>query len=180
MNKVVILLVLTALLVAVGWFIAPMFSTERLPPPDLISTPDAAVAHTVPNDSTELPEVQAPDAGSSARQEIKDIPPAQPKNEEESALVGLEIDDASSSDLASMKVPEGMTGVLIRLVDPKSPAAEAQLEKGDVIVRAQREKVTSLESLKAAVGDRDHTVLTVYRGGYPFQVVIHKPFKPAE
>jgi hypothetical protein len=93
-------------------------------------------------------------------------------------LVGLDLADASSSDLAALKVPEGVTGVVVRAVDPASPGAHAALKPGDVIARAQRDKITSIDALKASIGTRDYTLLTVYRDGYPFQVVIYKPFQP--
>lgn len=98
----------------------------------------------------------------------------------DSPLVGLDVEEPTSAELTELKVPEGMTGVVVKRVDPASPAAEARLEKGDVIVRAQRDKITGEMSLRASVADRDHTVLTIYRGGFPLQVVLHKPFRGDE
>lgn len=94
----------------------------------------------------------------------------------EDPLTGLDFVDATPSELAELKVPEGVAGVLVRGVDPASPAAEAALKRGDVIVRALREKITSTEVLRTTVGSREQTLLTVYRDGYPFQVVLHRPF----
>ncbi|MCK6550265.1 PDZ domain-containing protein [Myxococcota bacterium] len=92
-------------------------------------------------------------------------------------MIGLELAEVSASELADMKVPEGVTGVVVRDVDPASPAAHAMLRPGDVIARAQRDKITSIDALKTSIGTRDYTMLTVYRDGYPFQVLLFKPSK---
>lgn len=117
-----------------------------------------------------------PDAAVVAEKELV-VPEIDPQN---SPLIGLDVEEPTSAELTELKVPEGMTGVVVKRVDPASPAAEARLEKGDVIVRAQRDKITGENSLRASVADRDHTVLTIYRGGFPLQVVLHKPFRGDE
>jgi hypothetical protein len=93
------------------------------------------------------------------------------------ALFGLEVTEGGPTQLRDLKVPEGMTGVLVKSVDPASSAAEASLRPGDVIVKAQRDKISSLESLETSVGNREHTLLTIVRDGHMYQVVLHKPFK---
>jgi hypothetical protein len=116
------------------------------------------------------------EAAAETKPKVEEEKPLPDLDEKNDPLTGLELEEPTTAELTELKVPEGMTGIVVKKVDPASPAAEAKLEKGDVIVRAQRDKITNERSLRAAVGDRDQTVLTVYRHGYPFQVVLHKPF----
>lgn len=174
-------------LIGLGTFaIAPMFSD---PPP----VPDRKPAGTARGAEPRPVEVPTrPNAVEGGEDRRAEVPPAKAKPADPApaakveptrrdgdtppALVGLEVEDATPSELAELKVPEGQTGVVIRFVDPGSSAAEAALAKGDVIVRAQRTKISTKDSLVAAVQDREQTLLTVYRDGFPFQVVLHKPF----
>lgn len=96
------------------------------------------------------------------------------------ALAGIELSDADSSELARLKVPAGETGVLVKAIDPASAAVEAGLHEGDVIVKAQHDKVTSTDSLRRSIGSRDYTLLTIYREGNAFQLVLQTPYRGAK
>jgi S1-C subfamily serine protease len=64
-------------------------------------------------------------------------------------------------------------GVVVVGVEPGSPAAEAGLRKGDVIVEVNRETVESITDLKTAIGDaeeKDRLLLLVQRGSGKFFV----------
>lgn len=182
MNKKLLIAFAVALVVTATWLLWPSRLPDR---PVRVDPPDAGlVARNVREDGRSLmvlPPDQQPRPDASVdphkREPIKEPPPPQPSSDAENPLIGLKVDEANSSELRDLKVPEGMTGVMVKFVDPGSPSAEAMLQKGDVIVRAQREKISTPESLKNAVGNRDATVLTVYRDGYPFQVVLHRPFQ---
>jgi serine protease Do len=54
----------------------------------------------------------------------------------------------------AMSLPAGTKGVLVRDVRNGSPAAEAGLQAGDVIVQADRRPITSVEDLREAVDKR--------------------------
>jgi hypothetical protein len=181
MNRILALAAGAAAIVVFGVLIAPLFTPSSEVRSPAGEAPDAAPRAELHKGARAMLAPPALDASSAEaprdEKAPREAPPPPPADESESALAGLEVDEANAGTLRDLKVPEGMTGVIITAVDPASPSAEASLEKGDVIVRAQREKITTLESLKTAVGDRGQTVLTVYRGGYPFQVVLHKPFK---
>lgn len=57
-------------------------------------------------------------------------------------------------------------GVLVEQVDSNSPAAQAGLQEGDIIVQVNRETVASLDSLKAAIEDSDRfSAVTIVREG---------------
>lgn len=94
------------------------------------------------------------------------------------ALEGMTYETLSSGDRERLKLPEKYKGgVRIVQIHPDAPAAEAQLRPDDIIVKAQRDDVTQDLELKKSIGDREHTLLTVYRQGKPFYVVLHKPFR---
>jgi membrane-associated protease RseP (regulator of RpoE activity) len=93
------------------------------------------------------------------------------------ALSGVEMHDATDADREKQGVTkEYGTGVTVTSIHPDSSAAEVSMEIGDVIVRAQKENVNSLEDLKRIVGERDHTVINFMRGGQLMSVVLQKPF----
>ena len=54
----------------------------------------------------------------------------------------------------AMSLPAGTKGVVVRDVRSDSPAAEAGLQAGDVIVQADRRPITSVEDLREAVDKR--------------------------
>ena len=67
------------------------------------------------------------------------------------ARLGLALRDLSPSDRERRDLATG-EGVLVAEVVPDSPAAEAGIEPGDVILRVNRAPVASVDGLKAAVG----------------------------
>jgi serine protease Do len=96
----------------------------------------------------------------------------------EQATHGMEFGDLTSDYKARMGIPEKVEGIVITDVQPWSTAAEAHLEKGDVIWRAGHTPVKTVDDLKSALGDREQTVLLVYRGKQTFPVVLFRPFHP--
>ncbi|MFT6058520.1 MAG: Do/DeqQ family serine protease [Pseudohongiellaceae bacterium] len=57
-------------------------------------------------------------------------------------------------------------GILVEQIDPRSQAALAGLQEGDIIVQVNRETVASLDSLNAAIEDSDRfSAVTVVREG---------------
>jgi C-terminal processing protease CtpA/Prc len=66
-------------------------------------------------------------------------------------------------------------GVLVTEVLEGTPADEAGLQAGDVIVRVGSEPVTSLEDLRFALGYLDRPLrLQVIRQGSPVEIVFHR------
>ena len=66
----------------------------------------------------------------------------------------------------SQETVEGrVEGVVIANVEPGSPAMQAGLRKGDLIAQANRQAVTDLESLQAAVAGSESLLLNLQRGG---------------
>jgi serine protease Do len=77
--------------------------------------------------------------------------------------LGLRVEPLSS-ELAKQFGYEGEHGVLIRSVDPGSPAALADLQPGDLITEANRQSVASVDELKNALGkSKDSALLLIKR-----------------
>lgn len=96
-------------------------------------------------------------------------------------LLGLRIDDAFNADAARMfRVPEG---VLVKEVIPFSGAYKTGIQSGDIVVKCQGEKVTTLEELNE-IKDRykpgEVVELEVYREGkyltFEIELGEDKPF----
>jgi len=118
--------------------------------------------------------VAAPGADVGPRPELGRAPPPLPDD----ALHGLGVRAATQDELRAQGVSEKAEGgVVVTEVDARSPAAEARLEAGDLIIVANKKNVKSEDELREIVGDREQTLITVYRGGKAFQVVLHRPWK---
>jgi serine protease Do len=91
-------------------------------------------------------------------------------------LKGVQV-QALTSDLSSrMKLPSGTTGVVVTNVDPDSPAAAANLDRGCIIQEVNHKPVTSIESYRQAItaAGNQPVLLLVYfpdRGGPAYIVV---------
>jgi membrane-associated protease RseP (regulator of RpoE activity) len=93
------------------------------------------------------------------------------------ALSGLELSAVGAADRDRLEVPDEYgSGVVIEDIHPDAPAAEAGLRPGDVIVRAMRDDVDSVDDLSRVVGQRGHTVLIAVRNGEYMELVIQKPY----
>jgi len=75
---------------------------------------------------------------------------------------------ARPSDEPGGRPPVGAPGLVIRHVVPESPAADAGIERGDVITAIDGEAVTEFEALRDAVQAKaagDHVTLSVIKDG---------------
>ena len=175
-GRLALVLVLLALLVA---FALLFFTTAEAPKNSIEKGPETAEKPI--EKSGERPSLMPqkfPDNGT-AKEEVD---PAESrfamKVETEPALSGIEFAPSTDEDRTRAGVTDQYgRGVTITRMHPDSSAAEVKLEIGDVIVRAQKESVNSVEDLKRIVGDRDHTVVNFMRDGQLMSVVLQKPFK---
>ncbi|MGD0436625.1 MAG: PDZ domain-containing protein, partial [Bryobacteraceae bacterium] len=101
-----------------------------------------------------------------------------PEGGEKGALQGVTVQTLTPDLRREMQVPEGTAGVVITNVDADSPAAQAGLEQGDMILQVNRKPVTSAQDFNRAVREgasRESTLLLVKRGaGTQFVVVPNK------
>ncbi|HEY8287814.1 MAG TPA: trypsin-like peptidase domain-containing protein, partial [Acetobacteraceae bacterium] len=93
------------------------------------------------------------------------------------AQVGLALAPLSPDMRNQLDVPEGTNGAVVRGVRPGSPAEEAGLQPGDVIVGVGTEKVTSpaeaARAMRSALNGKDHALaLRIIRNGEPIFVGI--------
>ncbi|MSP03450.1 MAG: PDZ domain-containing protein [Acetobacteraceae bacterium] len=84
--------------------------------------------------------------------------------------LGLDLAPLTSEAREQLEVPDGLNGAVVRAVRPGSPADEAGLRPGDVIVGVGNQKVGSPSDVTKAIGSalsgKDHAVaLRVLRDG---------------
>jgi serine protease Do len=93
---------------------------------------------------------------------------------ESPALEGVQVEGLSNDIAQQLNLPAGTRGVVITRVDPNSAAAEAGLERGDVIQEVNRKAVNNVEQFRAAVrgAANQPLLLLVNRGGNTQYVVI--------
>jgi len=86
--------------------------------------------------------------------------------------LGLSLQPMNAQIAQALKLPPGTTGVVITAVDASSDAAEKGLQRGDVIIAVQGQKVTTPGQVAAAVAaakkaGRTSVLLLVQRGSAP-------------
>jgi serine protease Do len=91
---------------------------------------------------------------------------------------GLGLGDLNSEDRGQANVPSNIQGAMIENVVPGSPADDAGLQPGDVIVSVNRKPVRSASDVKQALASvpkgQDALVLVWSNGGSTFRV-LHAP-----
>lgn len=98
--------------------------------------------------------------------------PGEQKEEEKGTpelalLAGVGLTDLNDEYRQELQLPNEISGILVTEVDNGSPADEAGLGRGDVIVKFNLKPVANLAGFKALVKGMkgDKFMLTVYRGG---------------
>jgi len=98
-------------------------------------------------------------------------PPA-PVAPAEAEVLGMTLTPVTKDLIASMGLPEGSTGLLVKSVDPLSQAADKGLQPGDLVTEAGQNKLETLADLTGQIDDakqagRKSILLLVRRGGDP-------------
>lgn len=65
--------------------------------------------------------------------------------------LGLSLLEIHAGNAKRYDVPEGMTGLLVQRVEPVSPAAEAGIERGQILLHVNRRPVESLATLRRII-----------------------------
>lgn len=90
--------------------------------------------------------------------------------------LGLAVDDVTSDVRQQLNLPDNLHGAAIAQVRPGSPADEAGLAPGEVVVQVDRKPVTSAEQFADAVhanpANKDLLLLVWSKGGESY-IVIH-------
>ncbi|MCS6805357.1 MAG: DegQ family serine endoprotease [Acidobacteriota bacterium] len=95
-------------------------------------------------------------------------------NEQASALDSVSVDDLTPQVARQLGLPISTRGVVIVDVEPGSTAADAGLQRGDVIQEVNRQPVTTVREFERAVDQAGNgpVLLLVNRSGQSFYVVI--------
>ena len=98
------------------------------------------------------------------------------------AWVGITVQDIDAR-LSGYLNPPGQKGVLIRMVEPGSPAQNAGLKDGDIIIEIANKSVQSAaeyRSIARTLGAGDRISAAVWRNGKKFTVIIKTKVYPLE
>lgn len=110
--------------------------------------------------------------------ELKETQIASAKNEEPGSNWGLQV-QSITPEIANQLNLNSNKGVVVRGVNPDSPAAEAGIQQGDVLLEINHQKINSvddfLSAAKLAKKDKSSALLLVQRGNATMYTVI----KPA-
>ncbi len=83
-----------------------------------------------------------------------------------SALSGVSVDNLDAQSAHDLGLPANTPGVVVTNVDPSSAAADAGLQRGDVIQQVNRKSVTNTSDFEQAIGSsKGSTLLLVNRNG---------------
>jgi serine protease Do len=93
---------------------------------------------------------------------------------EESSLEGISVDNLTPQTLRRLQMPADTNGVIVTNVAEDSAAANAGLQRGDVIQRVNRKAVNNVAEFREAMkqAGQNSAVLLVNRGGRTSFVVI--------
>jgi serine protease Do len=94
-------------------------------------------------------------------------------SEDNSELSGISVQNLNANLAQQLGVPAGTTGVVVTKVDPSSAAADAGLQRGDVIQEVNRKPVHNASDFAAAMRNaKDQNLLLVNRQGNTMYVAV--------
>jgi serine protease Do len=93
---------------------------------------------------------------------------------EAAALKGVQVQNLTPDVARQLNLPPSTTGVIVSQVDPNSAAAEAGLQRGDIIQEVNRKPVHNMDEYRAALSGlaNQPVLLLVNHGGTTLYVVI--------
>ena len=100
-----------------------------------------------------------------------------PEAEEETSQLGMTVQEITPELSKSLKIEE-KSGVIISSVEQGSPAAEAGLRRGDIIVEVNRQEISNLKDYSAAIGEPEEkagSVLFLIKRNKRTRFVVIKP-----
>jgi serine protease Do len=84
----------------------------------------------------------------------------------ESAMEGVSVQDVTARTARQLGIPESTDGVVVTDLDPASPAAQAGLQRGDVIQEVNHQAIHNTSEFERALrNSKDQTLLLVNREG---------------
>jgi serine protease Do len=98
---------------------------------------------------------------------------ASPERSNENVLDGVATETLTPEIARQLNINAATKGVFVRRVDPGSAAAQAGLERGDVILEVNRHPVSTVEQLNRYIGEStDSALLFVHHDGRTRYVVV--------
>lgn len=93
---------------------------------------------------------------------------------DQNGKLGLNLQPLTPEITKQLKIPADTKGLVVMDVDPTGPAAEAGIDKGDVILEINRQPVETFEQAKSAIekAGNNASLLLVSRGGRTIYVTI--------
>ena len=77
--------------------------------------------------------------------------------------IGLSVRDLDAEAVARYRLPEGLRGVIVSDVEPMSPAFDARIERGHVLLEINRQPVERIEDFRRLTAHaRAGDVLAMY------------------
>jgi serine protease Do len=94
--------------------------------------------------------------------------------EDTGRLEGVAVSDLNESNRAELGLPKNVSGALITAIDPASAAAEAGLQRGDVIQEIDRQPVTDAEAAQrlSRASENEATLVRIWRQGTSRYIVV--------
>ncbi|HUA15151.1 MAG TPA: DegQ family serine endoprotease [Verrucomicrobiae bacterium] len=95
-------------------------------------------------------------------------------NEENSPMRGVQVQDLTNDIRQQLGLEPGVKGVVVTEVADDSPAADAGLQRGDVIEQVNRQPVNSVDEYERLIGQagKQDVVLLINRGGNTTFIVV--------
>jgi serine protease Do len=89
-------------------------------------------------------------------------------------LKGMQVQNLTPEIARQLQLPAGTTGVVIASVDPSSSAAEAGLQRGDIIQEVNRKPVRNVEQYREALAGADNqsVLLLINRAGTTHYLIV--------
>lgn len=125
------------------------------------------------NSETELTVTLNELSPEAAKNNLKENPTAEPQGAQNGKL-GLELLPLTAESAKSLNLSADTKGLIVTAVDPSGAAAEAGINKGDVIMEINRQSVENFEDVQAALeksGDSP-ALLFMNRGGRVFYLTV--------
>ena len=90
------------------------------------------------------------------------LEPPQPSSQQ-GPLLGLSVREMDAQFASRYRLPDGTRGVIVSRVEPMSPAFDADIERGHVLLEINRQRVHTIEDYRRLTdGARPGDILTLY------------------
>ncbi len=100
---------------------------------------------------------------------------SKPGEDEETGSYGLAVQRLTPEIAARLGVDDEAAGVVVSGVEPESPAEEAGLRRGDLIVEVNRHRVDDIKTFRDRITEKKAGAILVVRRGESEQLVALKP-----